>query len=142
MNEEISISIALTNISDKQIREDALDSLHGDLGSKLMWPNPPSGIAGGSIDLWATASKISDVLQIGLALWAAYDKFIRPRVRGTSNQGLYVVLPLSRRNLTFWLGEKYRDKASFLKDWTSAVKQLRTKKKPASKLPKRRRKRT
>jgi hypothetical protein len=66
-------------------------------------------------------------VQLGSALWSAYERFIVPRKKADSNAGLISMIRTDDGSLTsFWIGNQYRDRNHFLEEFTAKVEMTRS----------------
>lgn len=120
---------ALANLSGTAKTEDLLEFLGREAESlELYRLRPQEGSINAACDWQAILGTSADALAVAGALWAAYQKFVKPiRDRNRmSNAGLFVqVNDNGRRSMQFTLGKEYLDKEVFIQRFSESVVVLR-----------------
>ena len=126
---EVLLGGALANTSGKASSEDLLHFLkpRTDGVDYYRLAPPPSSTMAAAFDWQAVLGVTASVLAIGQALWAAYQKFIKPlRDSGSSDAFLFVAVKNERKEFVqFTLGKDHDTEESFVREFSEKVEQIR-----------------
>lgn len=126
---DILLGGALANTSGKASSEDLLQFLktRTDGVDYYRLVPPPGSTVAAAFDWQAVLGVTASALAIGQALWAAYQKFVKPlRDSGSSDAFLFVAVKNERKEfIQFALGKDHDSEESFVREFSEKVEQIR-----------------
>jgi len=133
MPSELIVGGALANCGRDAPTDEFLELLVHDMSDLAVFrfrPKPRPGIgAKAALDWQAILGTAADLLAFAGLLWAAYERFVKPRLeRNDAGPKPFLFINLRRPDGTFVqfsLGHEYKDKEVFLEHFTRKVTELR-----------------
>jgi hypothetical protein len=133
MSSELIIAGALANCGREAPTEEFLETLARETPGLAVFrfrpkPRPGMGVKA-ALDWQAILGTAADLLAFAGVIWAAYERYVKPkRDRSTGTQRPFLLISLRRSDGSFTqfaLGNEYTEKEVFIEHFTQQVRELR-----------------
>lgn len=125
----VAIDVSFANISGPFDPEDVLEFIEREasgIETYIRPPVPTGAIQAGAVDFVLVLTVGGSIASLASVLWSAYERFIARRKAPSKNTGLILTIRTDDGSAaTFWVGEEYRDRDLFVKDFSAKLETTR-----------------
>jgi hypothetical protein len=126
----IAIQMALANVGDSVDAAAVYAFIEAEtdgIETYIPAPPPPGMSRKAAVDFALVLTDAAQISTLAYVLWQAYDRFIAPRKSPKDDAGIYLVIPTDHGALMeLWIGNQYRDRDLFVKEFTVKVESIET----------------
>ena len=127
MSEPIALQMTLANCGTIKNANSLYDYIESKVdGIETYQINTRANIAA-AIDFIIVLGAVGSIASIASLLWIAYEKYIAPKKHDKDDTaGIYIVLNKpDGTHAEFWIGNQYKNKDVFIKDFTAVAEECR-----------------